>query len=163
MNISVCGDKSVITVRRKNGVLYTVVIDSEDTHILQQWTSMYMQQKNGYAVVYRPDGSNKGERKYLHALICPCPTGKVVDHIDRDKHNNRKENLRVVTQAENCTNRGLNKNNKSGVKGVSWFARDNLWEAGVKVNYKRVYIGRYKSIQEAEAAIISYKEDHGLS
>ena len=71
-----------------------------------------------------------------------------MDHIDRDKANNRIENLRVVTQHENQVNRAAQKNSESGVLGVSWNTFANKWA----VYYRKQYIGRYSDLESAVAA-----------
>ena len=72
----------------------------------------------------------------------------MIDHINRNPLDNRKCNLRVVTQLENTWNRGICKRNKSGVNGV--YKHKNKW--GVAINYKRkrIYLGLYETIEEAE-------------
>lgn len=53
--------------------------------------------------------------------------GFCVDHLDRDKTNNKVSNLRVVSYSENIENRGIQKNNNSGVPGLYWSTRDCAW------------------------------------
>jgi len=56
---------------------------------------------------------------YLHRLITNAPTGRKVDHRNHDSLDNRRENLRVVTNKENVENRrGANPNSQTGVRGV---------------------------------------------
>ena len=64
-----------------------------------------------------------------------------IDHIDKDPTNNRIENLREVTHQCNLRNSKINKNNKSGVKGV--FSFNDLWIAQIQVNKRtiRLYVG----------------------
>ncbi len=59
-------------------------------------------------------------------------TGFDVDHIDRDRSNNRIENLRVATRAQNCRNRRMSRSNTSGFKGVHWDKDLNKWYASVR-------------------------------
>lgn len=70
--------------------------------------------KNGYAVA-----SINGKLVKFHKAITFCEDGKVVDHINRNKLDNRKCNLRVVTQQVNTLNRGCSHKSYSRVKGVS--------------------------------------------
>ena len=93
------------------------------------------------------------KKKYLqHRVIWLWHNGEwpsdQVDHIDRDKANNRIENLRVVTQHENQVNRAAQKNSESGVLGVSWNTFANKWA----VYYRKQYIGRYSDLESAVAA-----------
>ncbi len=76
----------------------------------------------------------------------------VIDHINGNPSDNRIINLRVVTQAENRKNSRSYRTNKSGVTGVSWFARDGVWKASIQVNNKTLHIGYFKDIESAAAA-----------
>ena len=76
-----------------------------------------------------------------------------IDHVKTEnKFDNRKLNLRKTTRHQNSCNQKLATNNTSGVTGVRWHSRDNVWESWIKVNYKDVYLGRYPSFQEAVKA-----------
>ena len=46
-------------------------------------------------------------------------------------------------------NKGLQKNNNSGVTGVSWHKRDNIWEARITLNKKQIYLGRFENFEDA--------------
>jgi hypothetical protein len=76
-----------------------------------------------------------------------------VDHINHDTSDNRLSNLRVCSLTENQCNRLLNKNNKSGVKGVYWNKRYQKWST--QVTYKGVvhFCGNYKALSEAKEAV----------
>ena len=91
-------------------------------------------------------------RVYLHREILNAPTGVVVDHVDGDGLDNRRVNLRLASNAENCRNRGHNANNGSGYKGVCWSRDDAKWKAQIMINGKQVYLGLFES-QEAAARI----------
>jgi len=104
----------------------------------------------GYVVV-----SIRGQSFRAHRLIWimtngPIPEGKYIDHINGIKNDNRIENLRLATQTENNRNVKKRKDNTTGVKGVS--AAGRKWRAQINVNKKRICLGRYQTIQEAEAA-----------
>ena len=58
----------------------------------------------------------------------------IVDHIDRKRRNNQKENLRYVTYAQNNANRGLASNNRSGYKGVSFHKASGKWAVRFEMN-----------------------------
>jgi hypothetical protein len=80
------------------------------------------------------------------------PPGMQIDHISRDKLDNRKNNLRVATHSQNQHNRTSYKTNKSGYKGVSWDKRSNNWLAYVRVNGCHKYIGHFDNVIEAAHA-----------
>ena len=87
----------------------------------------------------------------LHRYIMNNPDG-VVDHINHNTLDNRKENLRVTSNANNLRNGTLRNNNKTGIKGVHFDKSRNKYHASIKVNYKSIYLGRYDSLEEAEKA-----------
>ena len=97
--------------------------------------------------------------EYAHRVIFMMFYGHIpekIDHIDRNKKNNKIENLRKATNSLNGHNRGINKNNISGVKGVHW--HQGKWVAQITINRKKHYIGRFDSIQYAENALIAYRQ-----
>ena len=103
---------------------------------------------------YRPGGrrSRRQAGMPLHRLIMNTPKGMQTDHINGDTLDNRKQNLRICTAAENQRNRGPTKNNKSGFKGVGWHTRNKKWYARIMHNNKRTYLGSFKDKEEAARA-----------
>ena len=59
-----------------------------------------------------------------------------VDHINRDTSDFRVENLRWVTQLENCQNQGISKKNTSGIKNIQYDKRNDIWKFGKRINGK---------------------------
>lgn len=91
----------------------------------------------------------------VHRLIYLMETGtlpELLDHIDRDKLNNRISNLRPADKELNSWNRGLQVNNTSGYRGVSWNKGVSKWHAYIKVRGKRIHLGFYNCPEEASAA-----------
>lgn len=76
-----------------------------------------------------------------------------VDHINGNPLDNRIENLREATNSQNMYNSKMPKNNKSGVKGVSWDTQYEKWRVMLGVNNKYLNLGRYSSLNEAALAI----------
>lgn len=102
----------------------------------------------GYWVVYV-----NGTRHYAHRVIWLYVYGvlpRQVDHINRDKADNRLANLREATDAQNQANNGPQKNNRSGFRGVS--PSKGKWRAVVTVNAKQKWLGYYDTPEEAAAA-----------
>lgn len=75
-----------------------------------------------------------------------------IDHINRNKDDNRIENLREVSRSCNNRNTGNHCTNKSGVKGVHWFKRTNKWKVEISVMNKSRYLGYYNDFDEAVLA-----------
>lgn len=101
--------------------------------------------KNGY--VRRND---KGKTRLLHKVI--LKTNKIVDHINRDTLDNRRENLRISDKSKNAFNTGLWRHNKSGYKGVSWDNENKKWRVSIQIEKRSINLGRYNSIREAVIA-----------
>lgn len=85
----------------------------------------------------------------MHKLITGEIGDNVTDHKNRDRTDNTRENLRIVTHQGNTYNHSVSKNNKSGVTGVFWHKRDSIWEAYININNNRIYLGRFINIEDA--------------
>jgi len=72
-----------------------------------------------------------------------------IDHIDRDRSNNRINNLRHVSNQCNVRNSGNRKDNKSGIKGIGWHKATNKWRVRIAVNNKSFELGIFTSFDEA--------------
>lgn len=139
-----------LLVNIKRGIL----VSKEDKYLLEQYTFRLRQ---GYAST-----GIDGKDTLLHKIILPLP--KTVDHINRDKLDNRRENLRYCTISENRVNAKLNKNNISGYKGLRYRPKKNInpWEVTVKKNNKVIYVGGFNTKEEAIAArLLKSKELFG--
>ena len=88
--------------------------------------------------------------------------GKVADHINNNAIDNSLKNIREATISENCRNSKLRKNNTSGIKGISWDKKRKKWEVKLYVNYKKIHIGYFLSLEDAKEAISqARKKFHG--
>lgn len=75
-----------------------------------------------------------------------------IDHRDRNRSNNRWENLREVTRSLNQINRALQSNNTSGHKGVVWHKARGKWWASIKRDGHLSSLGYYDNLEDAVAA-----------
>lgn len=126
----------------------TAMIDDEDYDRVSKFTWYLSKNNYVYCTKWKLN-------LYLHRFIVNAPKGSVVDHIDRNQLNNQKSNLRICTQVENGNNRGRNKNNKSGYKGVSFIEGRFLskpWRANLKYNGVVHNLGNYSTPEEAALA-----------
>lgn len=78
--------------------------------------------------------------------------GEVVDHINGNGLDNRRSNLRVCNQSENCRNQLIAKNNTSGAKGVFWNKTTGKWTASIRLNYRNIYLGGFSDFNAAVSA-----------
>lgn len=85
----------------------------------------------------------------LHRFVMNCPDDKIVDHINHDRFDNRKSNLRICNNSQNQMNTSLRKDNKSGYKGITWNKRKNKWM--VRIGYKdsSIFLGYFDNLEEA--------------
>lgn len=136
-----------------NGLATSVDDDMYD--YLNQWK--WHLSTNGYAkrnlYVYNP--GQKTINIFMHHIVLPRPDKMFIDHIDRNKLNNVRTNLRVCTNPQNQANKGKRKDNTSGRKGVSWGKYARKWRATMTVSGKHVSLGCYNSVDEAYKAYLS--------
>lgn len=88
----------------------------------------------------------------LHRFIMDLDNSSdlVVDHINtHHPEDNRKANLRIVTHSENSMNHKLSKRNTSGVTGVGWIRKIDLWRARITINGQEINLGLYKNKDDA--------------
>lgn len=105
----------------------------------------------------------KGVRHYAHRLAWLYVYGKFpdkeLDHINRDKADNRISNLREVTRSENMQNVGLRKDNTSGESNISYRKDRNKYRAFVTNNNKYKSLGHFETIEEAKIALDNYNSE----
>jgi O-acetylhomoserine/O-acetylserine sulfhydrylase-like pyridoxal-dependent enzyme len=80
------------------------------------------------------------------------PGGKLVDHINRNPFDNRVSNLRLADHSDNAINVAMYRHNKTGVKGVSYHARDRVFFAQIKLQQKAIHLGSFKTLEDAANA-----------
>ncbi len=88
----------------------------------------------------------------LHRFVLNDPAGRLVDHINEDGLDCRRDNLRNCNQSQNMFNRGSQSNSKSGIKGVSWSATRNKWRADICAKGKKKTLGYFQTIEAATNA-----------
>lgn len=137
--IIVEGDIAKIICYRK-GEAYEVLIDAEDVDRVKDRTWSL---SHGYCVSVRPT------QIMLHRCIMNAPKNMVVDHINGNKLDNRKSNLRICTHRQNSYNTKLERNTKSGRVGVNWYERDEKWTVFIYIEGKQTYLGLYDNLDEA--------------
>jgi hypothetical protein len=117
--------------------------------------------RGGYRIVIIGRRSFKVHRIVWKMMTGYDPTDQI-DHADGDRANNRWSNLREATNGQNRHNTKLARNNRSGVKGVCWDGRRNVWVAYIGSGKKQTRLGRFKSFDEAvEVRQRAAAETHG--
>jgi hypothetical protein len=120
----------------------TILVDDADFESVKA-LSWHIAGKGYAAHAYRQDG--KGKTLYLHTFL----TGyKFIDHANRNKLDNRRENLRSSNESLNMANSSKRQGVSSKFKGVSWAAKAQKWIAYLG----RDYLGQFND--EAEAASV---------
>lgn len=132
------------------------IIDDEDFNLVSKYT-WHLNHK-GYV-----RSEIKGRQVMLHRVVMSVTDPKLqVDHIKGNKLDNRKSQLRVCTNQQNQFNRGKNKNNTSGFKGVKWRKDRSTWIAVINFNMKRKIIGTFDCPKKASRAYLAAaKKLHG--
>jgi len=99
---------------------------------------------------------------YLHRVLTDCPKGLVVDHINGDGLDNRRNNLRVVTVAQNNLNSRVRSDSTTGIKGAYYDKRKGSYYSHIKRGDERIYLGTFSTAEEAaEAYAKASRELHG--
>ena len=123
--------------------------------------------RNGYF-----SGAIFGKMYDSHRVIWFWLFGKwpdEIDHINHDRGDNRKCNLREVSLRENRKNQSKNKKNTSGYLGVSWYKPLSKWSAKIQVNRRMIHLGYFESLEAAVTARkmaekkYEFHENHGSS
>jgi hypothetical protein len=147
-----------IALRGKDGEGKFALVDDEDYEYLNQ----FKWSLNRY--INRGIWSNgRSHCIHMHREILTPPKGKHTDHINRNVLDNRKENLRIATPAQNKQNSPKQKGTSSGYKGVYWNDSRKKWVVRICCRGKHFYLGGFKSKEKAagvydRAALKHHKE-----
>ena len=136
---------------RSGQILAHAVIDASDAEWVRQWP--WSLGSTGY-VVRTIDGPN-GQRKIrLHRELLKLghDDTRQVDHIDRDRMNNRRSNLRILTLAQNTQNVSSQIGSTSIYRGVCWKKDKGKWQASVRVGGVSKHLGYFDNEDAAAAA-----------
>lgn len=120
--------------------------------------------RGGYYKIYLINNNNEYIQMYYHRLIAqlfiPNPyMKKEIDHIDRDKTNNRITNLRWVNRCEQMNNIGKYANNTTGFSNISFHKRDKKYIYNKTVEGFKIDV-RFDTLSEAVKFKESYKYDN---
>lgn len=135
---------------------YQAIIDDDMYDAVSQYT-WFVHKPSRYSKLYVRSTiwlNGKADHVYLHNLIIGKRLGFVIDHINHDPLDNRRENLRFCKQRFNVANgqKRQQENATSKYKGVSWRPNENKWSAQIMVNRKQNHLGYFD--EEEDAAIV---------
>lgn len=173
--------KSVLHYDPETGIFTWRVRDRSlfnTLHTCKAWNTKYAGKRAGrvhspYPGYYNREIKLKNRMYFEHHLAWLYvygsfpPKGMQIDHINRIPSDNRISNLRVVTLHVNCRNRSMPGHNTSGVTGVTWHSLNKKWMARTSIGKKRVQLGYFDNIKDAERAVLAarsaggYTEGHG--
>lgn len=147
----------------KYGIGYTkdnikFIFDVEDYEKIYPY--LWYEKEDGYIVAHDLDNKrNIRLNRFVMNMVDENPLIRV-DHKNHDVKDNRKSNLRISTNQENSRNHKLFTTNKSGTSGVRFNEDKNLWIAEITVNYKTIYLGGFKTKEEAVRMRKDAEEKH---
>ena len=147
-----------ISLSGKRGAGKFALVDDADYEVLSKYL---WRLSNGY-----PTTSIRSTR--MHRFLMNPPAGLVVDHINGDRLDNRRSNLRVCTHRDNLRNRVTRRDNESGFKGVSRVRPGGRWKARIRIDERCLHLGVFDTPLEAarcynEAAQLHYGEFANLN
>ena len=140
------------------------IVSPEDYERLNQftWFAQWADHTQSFYAVRNARGSDGGRvfiRMHREILGLGRGDNRHGDHISGDTLDNRRENLRIATNAENCRNKKMHRNNAVGLKGVN-ILPSGRFRAQIMVNGKKLRIGTFDSPEEAHAAYCQAAKVH---
>lgn len=129
------------------------IVDDEDYDWLMEWRWLV----NSWGYVAR--SIHRGQT-LMHRLILNAPAGTDVDHINSNRLDNRRCNLRLASRAQNNRNRKSQDGTFSKYKGVGWRKDVKKWRAQITVNYKNIHLGYFDTEIEAAKAYDVAAHEH---
>src|SRR5947209_3379641 len=128
---------------------HIALVDDEDFERVSRFKWYYC----GAGYAQKRKTKNDALHALLHRFVMNVVDQNVeVDHINCNKLDNRKENLRIVNHQQNHFNRPKMQNTSSRYKGVSWNKSKNKWSAKIMKDGRQNYLGRYDSEEDAARA-----------
>lgn len=148
-------DGDIVRVRLSNSDK-EMLCDVDDWEELKQYC--WHLGAGGYAKTNVTD--NDTIRNMFHENVIECADGLMRDHINRNRLDNRRENLRAVLPVINVRNCGLSKNSSTGYKGVTMSRSRKKYVAQIMVNYKHIHLGSFDTAEEAYKARLRAEEKY---
>jgi hypothetical protein len=126
------------------------IVDDADYDFLMQW-KWYVARGYAQRSIRIVRNGKSGQRALrLHNVLMSPPPGHIVDHINRNKLDNRRENLRITTQASNAKNASA-QIRTSAYKGVHWHKVTSKWATKIRSEHRVYHLGVF--VNEVDAAL----------
>lgn len=125
----------------------TTIVDDDDFDFINKWK--WHLDIDGYAKRNTRAG-NKSRTIKMHREIMNTPDGMETDHINGNKLDNRKCNLRIATSSQNHANSKVRNSNKTGKKGVR--VDHGKYRAQISIHGKKIHLGMFDSLDDAATA-----------
>lgn len=140
----------LIPLSGKRGAGEFSVVDDCD----YEWASKFRWHlsSSGYAITNKSRPYKNGKTLHMHRAINKTPDGLFTDHVNQNRIDNRRENLRTATKTQNLFNMDKHSDNSSGYKGIVYHRPSGLWGAKIQVKMHRVSLGYYETKKEAANA-----------
>lgn len=144
--IVIDGDTAFVPLTRG----YVALIDAAVVGQISRWSWQALPDRRGQIYAARSSKTN-GRKKLvrMHRAILGALDDQDVDHVNGNKLDNRKVNLRIATRSENSANRRVGSRNTSGFKGVH--RSGARWRATIRVDGKSIHLGRFDTPEEAHS------------
>lgn len=144
---------------------FFALVDDQDSPLILYYRWQY--NHHGYAV-HSTHVAGKSVSLGMHRFIMNAQPGEIVDHINGDRLDNRRANLRIVTKKQNARRTRKHRDAKSSMyKGVSWYASRAKWIAVIVVDGKMHHLGYFKNEEDAarayDAAAKKYFGEYALT
>lgn len=119
------------------------IVDDDDYEWLNQWK--WYVNDTGYAQRNVKNSLGRKTILKMHRLILGLEYGNRLeaDHINRNKLDNTRKNLRVATRTENSFNKIAHADSLTGIKGIYWNKEKSKWQAQIRINGKQTNLGRF--------------------
>jgi hypothetical protein len=163
-HIELVGDVGLVALTRGQ----TAIFDAADLPRVKGRCWQATKGKNTfYAVAQERSADGRLKKAFLHRVLLDVPDGFVVDHINGDGLDNRRQNLRIATVAQNNLNSRVRKDCVSGLKGAFYDPRQDRYYSRIKSDGRCIWLGSFSAaIEAAEAyakASAKYHGDYGRS
>ena len=136
-----------------------VFVDDAD----YEWLTLHKWFLDGDGYAKRTDRSgSRGRHVSMHRKILTAPAHLEVDHIDGNRLNNQRSNLRLVTRSQNAQNlQGARRDSRTGVRGVEFVKGSKKpYRAYLYINGRHLSFGFFANLNEADAAVREARRQH---